>query len=61
MEALLSHKLLDHGYEQHNSFRLKEDNPAEKLQDQLSHPSFSHIKQKCHEFDSRKDSHSNKI
>ena len=43
-EVLLSHKLHDNAYEQYNPFRLKEENlPQRNCQNQLSHPSLSHI------------------
>ena len=46
-EVLLSHK---HAYEQYNLFGLKEDNPSHRnCENQLSHPSLSHIEQKCQE------------
>ena len=49
-EVLLSHKLQDHAYEQQNLSRLKEDNSSERnCQNQLSHPSLSHIEQECQE------------
>ena len=45
-DFLPSHKLQDHAYEQHNPFGLKEDNSSQRnRQNQLSHPSLSHIKQ----------------
>ena len=55
-EVLLSHKLRDHAYEYQNPFELKEDNPSQRnCQNQLSHPSLSHIARMSREFDSRKD------
>ena len=38
----------DHAYKQWNPFGLKGDIP-EKLPNQLSHPSLSHVEQECHE------------
>ena len=40
-----------------NPFGLKEDNPSQSnCQNHVSHPSLSHIKQKCQwQFDSSKD------
>ena len=49
-EVLLSHKLRDHAYEYQNPFELKEDNLSQRnCQNQLSHPSLSHIEQECQE------------
>ena len=49
-EALLSDELQDHAYGQWNPFGLKEDNPSQRnCQNQLSHPSLSHIEQECEE------------
>ena len=43
-----SRKLQDHPYEQQNPFKLKEDNPYQRnCQDELSHPSLSHMEQEC--------------
>ena len=47
-EVLLSHKLQDHAYEQKDLFGLKEANPLQRnCQNQLKHPSLSHIEWKC--------------
>ena len=47
-EVLPSHKLQDHAYEYQNPFGLKEDNLSQRnCQNQLSHPSLSHIEQEC--------------
>ena len=60
-EVLRSHKLQDRAYEKQNHFGIKEDNPSlRNYQNQLSHPSLSHIKQESQE-SSRKDSHSTKF
>ena len=49
-EVVLSHKLLEHVYEQENPFRLKEDNPLQKKNcNHLSHPSSFHIDQEFQE------------
>ena len=49
-DFLPSHKLQDHAYEQQKPFGLKEDNSSHRnFQNQLSHPSLSHIKQECQE------------
>ena len=49
-EVLLSHKLRDHAYEYQNPFELKEDNLSQRnCQNQLGHPSLSHIEQECKE------------
>ena len=46
-EVLLSHKLQDHAYEQKDLFGLKEANPLQRnCQNQLKHPSLSHIEWK---------------
>ena len=46
-DVLLSHKLKDHAY---GLFGLKEDNLSQRnCQNQLSHPSLSHIEQECQE------------
>ena len=43
-----SQKLQDHAYEYLNPFRLKGDNPSQRnCQNQLSHPSLSHIEEEC--------------
>ena len=53
-EFLSSHTLQDHAYMYQHPFRLKEHNPSQRnCQNQLNHPSLSHIEQ---EFHSRKDS-----
>ena len=47
-KVLLSHKLQYHAYEYQNPFELKEDNPSQRnCQNQLGHPSLSHIEQEC--------------
>ena len=49
-EVLLSHKPRDHAYEYQNPFELKEDNLSQRnCQNQLSHPSLSHIERECQE------------
>ena len=49
-EVLPSHKLQDHAHEQQNPFRSKEDNPSHRNgQNQLNHPSLSHMEQECQE------------
>ena len=49
-EALPSHKLQDHAYEYYNLFGLKNNNPPQRnCQNQLSHPSLSHIDPECWE------------
>ena len=48
--AVLSHKLLEHVYEQPNPFRLKEDNLLQrKNRSHLSHPSPFQIDQEFQE------------
>ena len=47
-EVLPSNKLQDHVSEEYNPFRLREDNLQERnCQNQLGHPSLSHIEQEC--------------
>ena len=61
-EIVLSHKLLEHVYEQQNPFRLKEDNPLQKKRQSLESSKFlSHRSRISGELDSVKDSHSTKF
>ena len=49
-EGLPSHKLQGHVYEYYNPFGVQEDNHSQRnCQNQLSHPSLSHIEQECQE------------
>ena len=61
-EVVLSHKLLEHVYEQENPFTLKEDNPLQKKLQSLESSKFlSHRSRISGELDSVKDSHSTKF
>ena len=62
-EVVLSHKLLEHVYEQQNPFRLKEDNllQKKKLQSLESSKFLSHRSRISGELDSMKDLHSTKF
>ena len=62
-EVVLSHKLLEHVYEQENPFRLKEDSPLQKkkLQSLESSKFLSHRSRISGELDSMKDLHSTKF
>ena len=49
-EVLPLHKLEGEPYEFYDNFRLQQDNPTQRnCQNQLSHPSLSHIEQECQE------------
>ena len=49
-EVLPSHKLQDHAYTWQNPLGLQEDNQSQiNCQNQLRHPSLSHIEQECQE------------
>ena len=61
-EVLLSHKPQDHTCEIYNPFRLKEDNPSQKLPESIE--SFKFVSDRARmsgKFDSRKDLHSTKF